>query len=481
MLGDVSFKNGSARVRPTPRLTPVLHTAMAMAAAPTRAEPRSVELARIVHLAAPIALGQVGLVAMGLVDTAILGRVDAVELAGASVGRNLGFAAQTLSIGIAMALEPLASQAVGAREPDKAWASMVAAMKTLAMVWLPSIVAAYVLTLPLSWLGLDAAVVARARVFILAQSPGMLCFALFLSLKTFLQAHGRTRPALVGSGVANVLNFGLCSVLVRGDDALAAVNLPALGLPRMGALGAGLATSFATLVLVVVTWLAAREFRPAKPVNPVPVRRVLKLGLPSGLHMLAEIGAFTLVSVMAGRLGTTTVAANQIALGLASFTFMGALGVSGATSVRVGHYVGAGESPRRAGLLGIGLGAALMSAVAVVFALFPRPLIALFTKDPAIVDIGASLLRVAAIFQLFDGVQAVGAGALRGVGDVRYVLYAGICAYWVVGVPLALLFGFTLHGGAVGMWWGLSASLMTAAVAFLLRFAILSRRAIRRV
>jgi MATE family multidrug resistance protein len=208
---------------------------------------------------------------------------------------------------------------------------------------------------------------------------------------------------------------------------------------------------------------------------------VLRLGLPSGLHMLAEVGAFALVSVMTGRLGTDTVAANQIALGLESFTFMGALGVSGATSVRVGHSIGAGESPRRAGLLGIGLGAAVMMMGSVVFAIVPRPLIALFTNDPAIVDIGASLLRVAAIFQLFDGVQAVGAGALRGAGDVRYVLYAGIGAYWVVGVPSALFFGFTLHGGAVGMWWGLSASLMTAATAFLVRFLILSRRTILRV
>lgn len=460
----------------------LLHTAMmATATAHARDEATSVELGRIARLAQPIAIAQLGLVSMGLVDTAILGRVNAVELAGASVGRNIGFAAQTMSIGIAMALEPLASQAIGAREPGKAWASLGATSKTLGLVWVPSMIVAFALTLPLSALGLDDDVIARARVFLIAQAPGLFFFSMFLSLKTFLQAHGSTRPALIGSAVANVINFALCNVLVRGDDALAAVHLPRLGFPALGALGAGFATSFAAMVLVLVLWLAASTFRPATKAPPVAVRTVLKLGLPSGLHMLAEIGAFALVSVITGRLGKATVAANQIALGLASFTFMAALGVSGATAVRVGHHIGAGESPRRSGLLGIGLGAIVMSVGAIAFALFPRPLMALFTNDDVIITLGARLLRVAAIFQLFDGVQAVGAGALRGAGDVRYVLIAGVCAYWVVGVPLALLFGFTLDGGAVGMWWGLSASLMTAATAFFVRFLILSRRGIKRV
>lgn len=438
------------------------------------------ELERIARLARPIAIAQLGLVAMGLVDTAILGRVSATELAGASVGRNIGFAAQTMSIGIAMALEPLASQAIGAREPDKAWASLVATAKTLAIIWAPSMLFAFGASMLLGPLGIEADVIPRARTFLVTQAPGLFFFSMFLAQKTFLQAHGSTRPALWASGVANVVNFVLCNLLVRGDDALASVHLSPLGLPQLGALGAGIATSVAGMVLTGVLYLAARTFKPTVRATPIPARVVLRMGVPSGLHMLAEVGAFALVSVITGRLGKTAVAANQIALGLASFTFMAALGVSGATAVRVGHHIGAGESPRRAGLLGIGLGAVVMSVGAVFFALFPRTLVGIFTTDADVVELGARLLRIAAVFQLFDGVQAVGAGALRGAGDVRYVLFAGVCAYWVVGVPLSLLFGFSLGGGAVGMWWGLSLSLMTAALMFLARFIWLTRKPIAR-
>jgi len=438
------------------------------------------ELRAIAKMARPIALAQVGLVTMGLVDTAILGRVSSIELAGASVGRNIGFTASTLSIGIAMALEPLAAQAVGAREPDRAWGALIATMRTLVAVWLPSTVAAFAATLFLGKLGIDAEVVRAARQFLVAQAPGQHFFSLFLAQKTFLQAHGSTRPALVASGAANLLNFVLCNLLVRGDAALRSVGLPAVGLAELGSFGAGLATSVAALVLTLVLHAAARTFKPADAVARVPARAVLDLGLPAGLHMLAEVGGFALVSVLAAKLGKTAVAANQVALGLASFTFMAALGVSGATAVRVGHCVGAGLSPRRSGLVGIGLGASVMMLGSLSFALFPRPLVALFTSDPAVIDLGVQLLRVAAIFQLFDGVQAVGAGALRGAGDVRFVLFVGVGAYWVVGVPMAVIFGFVMGRGAVGMWWALSIALMTAATAFLARFIAITRRPIAR-
>jgi MATE family multidrug resistance protein len=199
---------------------------------------------------------------------------------------------------------------------------------------------------------------------------------------------------------------------------------------------------------------------------------VLRVGLPVGAQLLAEVGVFALVSVLTGLFGSAVVSANQIALGLASFTFMGALGVTGATAVRVGHAVGARdrESARLAGLTGIGMGAAAMCLGAVAFATAPRILVGFFTDDPEIVTLGTSLVRVAAVFQLFDGMQAVGAGALRGAGDVRFAFFGGLVSYWGVGLPLAMLFGIGMSQGAVGMWWGLSASLVTAALVFLFRF-----------
>ena len=211
------------------------------------------------------------------------------------------------------------------------------------------------------------------------------------------------------------------------------------------------------------------------------VRRVYQLGMPVGLQLLAEMGIFSLVALLSGALGPEVASAHQVALGLASFTFMGAVGVSGATAVRVGHAIGAGSSPRRAGLLGIALGAAIMTVGAVAFTAVPHALVSAFTKDERVIAIGVDLLRIAALFQLFDGVQAVAAGALRGAGDVRFPFVANVVAHWLVGFPVALTLGFALHLGARGLWWGLTSGLVVASTALALRFSAISRRGIARV
>ena len=443
----------------------------------------AVEARALARLATPIALAQFGLMTMSLVDTAVLGRVSKVDLAAAALGRNMGFAAQTLSIGLAMALEPLASQAVGARDPQRAWRAFRSTLDTIAIAWFPTVLVGLAMTFALAPLGLGEDVTSRTRQFLVAWAPGLFAFPCFIAGKTFLQAHSRTRPALVAAIVANVVNFVVCNLLVRGDDALASLGLPRIGLPRLGALGSGLALTVAGAILSIMVLRAAFALKPASlEGSPVIARReIVRVGLPVGAQMLAEVGVFALVSVLTGHFGSAVVAANQIALGLASFTFMGALGVSGATAVRVGHAVGAQnrEAARRAGLTGIGLGALVMGAGAIGFASAPEFLVRLFTHDEEIVSLGAALVRVAAIFQLFDGMQAVGAGALRGAGDVRFAFGGGVVSYWVIGLPLALWFGVARGHGALGMWWGLSASLIAAALIFLARFIVLTRQSRR--
>ncbi|HEY1954811.1 MAG TPA: MATE family efflux transporter [Polyangiaceae bacterium] len=438
------------------------------------------EARALVRLAAPIALAQFGLMTMGLVDTAVLGRVSKIDLAAAALGRNIGFAAQTLAMGLAMALEQLASQAVGADDVARAWRSFTATLRTIGLTWIPTVLVAFAATFALPRIGVAAPVVHRTREFLLAWAPGLFAFPCFIAAKTFLQAHGRTRPALVAAIVANIVNLVVCSVLVRGDDALAAAHLPRVGLPALGALGSGIALSVAGLLLAGMVVRSAWLVRPASLADAprVSQREVFRVGLPVGAQMLAEVGVFALVSVLTGHFGSAVVSANQIALGLASFTFMGALGVSGATAVRVGHAYGRvdREGARRAGLTGIALGAATMATSAVVFATAPEILVRFFTHDADIVALGAALVRVAAVFQLFDGMQAVGAGALRGAGDVRFAFGAGVFSYWIVGLPLALFFGFSRGRGALGMWWGLSASLIAAAILFLVRFIALTRK-----
>ena len=447
----------------------------------TRTGPVLDELRSLVKLSVPIAIAQLGLVSMSLVDTAVIGRVSVNDLAGAGIGRSIGFAAIVVGIGVTTALEPMAAQAIGAGDHGKAWRSYVANLRAALLTWAPSIVAAFAVTLSLPVLGVDPAVVSRVRLYLLGQAPGFGLMLAFLSSKTFLQAHGVTRPALVGSLVANVVNLLVSNLLVRGDDALRAVGLGPVGLKGLGALGGGIAFSVSCLVLLAFVGAAALRYRARDSGPAVPLRRVYHLGMPVGLQLLAEMGIFSLVALLSGALGPEVASAHQIAIGMASFTFMGALGVSGATAVRVGHAVGAGTSPRRAGILGIALGAAVMTVGAVAFTAVPHALVSAFTRDERVIAIGVDLLRIAALFQLFDGVQAVAAGALRGAGDVRFPFVANVLGHWFVGFPVALTLGFALHGGARGLWWGLTCGLVVVSVALALRFAAISRRIIARV
>ena len=440
------------------------------------------ELREIVRLSWPIALAQFGLIAMSLVDTAILGHVSIDDLAGAAMGRAIGFAAVTISMGLATGLEPLASQALGAKDPGRAWQGLLTTLRACLLVWLPTLVVAVGVTYLLAPLGVEGPVIERTRAFVIGQAPQMAFVGVFLAAKVFLQAHGSTAPALVGSVVANVLNVVVCSLLVRGDDALRMVHLPPLGLPRLGALGAGMALSFATLVLTAFVVIPAWRLRGEGARAPrVPMRLVWKLGAPVGMQMLAEYAVFTLIALLAGKLGARVVSAHQVAIGLASFTYMGALGVAGATAVRVGIAVGEGRSPRRAGLLGIAIGAASMAVWAIVFALVPVWLVDVFTDEPHVIILGAQLLFIAAIFQLFDGVQVVAAGALRGAGDVRAPFLAVVGAHWLIGLPLALFFCFGLGWGASGLWWGVTGGLVAVSIVLGARFLVVSARTIARV
>jgi MATE family multidrug resistance protein len=446
-------------------------------AAPSSAAPVFRPLLR---LAWPIAVAQVGLVALGLEDVAIIGHSSVSDLAGAAMARTVAYSCACLSMGVAMTLEPLASQALGAREPRRASAALDATARAVILTWAVGVALSFAITGVLPWLDVEPDVVDRCRLYMLGQAPGFYFYGLFAVHKTFLQANGHTRPALVASVVANLVNVVTCTLLVRGDEALMWLHLPPIGLPALGAFGAGLASTIASVVLAVLTRAASLRARVDPGDERVALRSVLRLGVPVGAQSFAEMAVFTVVALLAGHLGKTTVSAHQIAMGLSAFTYMAAMGVSGATAVVVGRAIGAGESPRRAGLAGIALGAALMSVPAVAFAVLPVPLASLFTGDAGVIAQAVGLLRIAAVFQLFDGVQAVATGALRGAADVRYPFLVNVVVYWVVGLPIALVLGFVLGGGAPGLWWGLTLGLVLAAFVLARRFAVLASRPIRR-
>jgi MATE family multidrug resistance protein len=437
------------------------------------------DLRALVSLATPIALAQLGLVTISLVDTAAVGRLSVLDLAGQGIGRSIAFGTTVVGIGMAGGLEPLAAQAVGAGEHGRAWQSYLANRRATLALWPLITVAALALTFFLAPLGVEPAVIARVRVYLAGAAPGFAAQLAYFSARVLLQAHGQTRPALIGSLVANLVNVPVVNLLVRGDAALAAVGLPGVGLPALGAAGAGIADSVSSCMLLAFVALPVRAYR-VQGSEHVPLSTVLRLGLPVGMQMAAEVAVFSAVTLLTGALGADVASAHSIALGMASFTFMGALGVSGATSVLVGRAIGAGTSPRRAGLLGIGLGAGLMLLGTAVYGAVPGLVARAFTDDPEVVSITVDLLRIVAFFQVFDGIQAVSSGALRGAGDMRFPFLVNVVAHWLVGFPVAVVCGFVLHAGARGLWWGLTAGLVVVSTALATRFVWLTRRPIAR-
>ena len=421
----------------------------------------------------PIAFGQLLVMFMGVVDTSILGHASkegSAEFGGASTGRAIGFTCMVFAVGIASACDTLASQAIGAGEESEAWSALTTTVRAALMWTIPCAIVAISVTFLLPYLGIEAEIARHAQRFTLGQLPGMFFIVGFSATKGYLLARHRTIILVISAIVANVINVPVCNLLVRGDAVLTSIGLPAIGVPAIGSLGAGAALSIGSFVQFLVIYAYAKAIAPAARTNTFDPKKVMRLGLPIGLHMVAEYAAFSCVTLLAAKCGRAEVGAHQVAIILASFTYMGALGIGGATSARVGRAIGAGQSSRMPGFLGIGLGVLFMGVSAGVFALFPQWLTLQLTPDKTVLPIAVKLLYIAACFQLFDGIQVVTSSALRGTGDTRVPLIANLFAYWGLAIPIGFTLGIVMKMGAIGLWLGLTVGLVTVAIALLARF-----------
>jgi MATE family multidrug resistance protein len=427
------------------------------------------ELRKLLRLAAPIAFTQAGYALMGLIDTAVVGRLGAAALGAIGLGNGLFFGVAVIGLGCMMGLDPLFSQALGAadtrRARDLTWQGLwLSAAVTVALA-LPIVFLPFVL----EPFGIDPSVARDTRLFMWLRLPGLWPMLAFAGLRAYLQAAHRTRALVVATLVANVANLVLDILLVFGK----------LGFPALGAPGSGLATSICSFLQVGVLWLAVLAKNPLGP-RWADFRKALNVGIPVGLQMGAEVGVFALVGLLAGRLGARAMAAHQVAISLASFTFCFAVGIGQAGSVHVGWAVGARNTPaaRRSGLTAFAGGILIMSISALCFWLIPEPLARMLTDQDEVISLSIPLLAVCAVFQLSDGIQGVGAGVLRGAGDTRYPFVANLVGHYAIGLPVAIVLGL-YHGlGVIGLWWGLCAGLTAVAIALLTRFLRLSAREI---
>jgi MATE family multidrug resistance protein len=427
------------------------------------------ELRKLLRLAAPIAFTQAGYALMGLVDTAVVGRLGAAPLGAVGLANGLFFALAVVGLGVMLGLDPLFAQALGARDEQRAreliWQGL----------WLSGLVT-LVLALPIAALpfllepaGIAPDMAHDARLFLWLRLPGLWPMLAFAALRSYLQAREQLRALIVATVVANAANLALDIVLVFGK----------LGMPVLGAPGSGLATSICSLLQFAILAAAVRPGA-RRPPRAADLRKALAVGIPVGLQMGAEVGVFALVGLLAGRLGARSLAAHQIAISLASFTFCAAVGVGMAGTVRVGWAVGARDTPaaRRAGLTAFAGGVGIMSIAALCFWVAPGALARMLTNQRDVISAAVPLLAVCAVFQLSDGIQGVGAGVLRGAGDTRFPFVANLIGHYAIGLPVALVLGLRLGQGVIGLWWGLCAGLTAVAVALLTRFLRLSSREI---
>jgi MATE family multidrug resistance protein len=442
------------------------------------------EAGALVRLAVPLALATAGQSLMSVVDAAVVGRAGAVQLAGVGLGTLLFFAISVAGMGTMMGLDPIVSQALGSGDGTRArhflWQG----------AWLALLLGG-LLAVPLGFvpmllgpLGIAPDVAAQASGHLLARIPSLPALLFFFAARSYLQGANAPRAVVLSAVVANVVNLLLDLLLVFGGEGLPPWAGALRAIPPLGAAGSGIATTVATWIQAAfVAWAAGRiPAAGAWARRPVAreMRLAVKVGAPVGLHMAAEVGVFALVGLLAGRLGAVPMAAHQVAIALASFSFNAAVGIGNAGSVRVGWAVGSRDTPaaRRAGLVAFGTGAALMSTWGLAFLLVPGLFARLMSSDPAVVAATTPLLRVAGLFQISDGIQAVGAGVLRGAGDTRFTLWANLVGHWALGLPAALGLGLALGYGVTGLWWGLLVGLTAVAVALFLRFRRISSREI---
>ena len=432
------------------------------------------ELRQLLRLAMPLAAAQAGTQIMSLVDLAVVGRLGARELGAAGLGNAIFFTISILGIGLNLGVDPMISQAFGAGDAVRArhvmWQGIWLALGVTAVLTIPLLFAPMLLSL----FDVNLSVRPIATQFLLVRTAGLAPMLLFFVVRAYLQSQHITRPMVMAMLIGNVVNFVLDLVLVFGWGPF----------PRMGAAGAALSTDIGSILqLVIVVWTVKSIHLPPHDAGVLhhpkwlEIRQAIRIGLPIGIQMAAEIGVFVLVGLLAGHLGEIDLAAHQLVLSFASFTFTIAVGVASAGAVRVGLAVGACDHPRTrtAGFAAIAGGIAIMLVGAAIFALFPREVARLLTDQKAVIAAAVPVLLIAAVFQLSDGLQAIGAGILRGAGDTTFPLASNLVGHWLVGLPIALYLGFHRNMGIVGLWWGLCAGLTAVAIMLLFRFNRLSK------
>lgn len=417
--------------------------------------------------------------AMTTVDTIMVGPLGPAAIGALGVSNSAFYSIAVFGMGLLLGLDTLVSQAHGAGDKGDTHHSLsqgvyaaffIALPLTVIFLYLPAIFRAF---------GINPEVSALAELFVRTLNWSTLPLLLYGAFRRYLQGIGHVRPVMFVLVSANLVNWFFNWLLIQGH----------WGFPALGVTGSALSTCLARVYmagwLLFFIWYFERGTEPGlrsliRPPDPARLLKLLRLGLPAATQILLEIGAFGAAAMLAGRLAPAALAAHQIALNCASVTFMVPLGIASASAVSVGQAIGK-KHPLQArgnGFIGIGLACVFMACAAVAFVSMPRQIISLYTNNSRVLELGIKLLAIAAVFQLFDGIQTVATGALRGLGETRMPMIVNFCGYWLLGLPVGYVLCFQRGFGIAGLWWGLTMALILISLVLLFEWHRKSSRAL---
>ncbi len=434
------------------------------------------------NLAYPVVLSQLGHTLVSVFDSLMVGQIGTLPLAAASLGNSIFLMMMVFGMGVSFSLTPLIAGAEGRKNYTRISLLLLNGLVSNFLVGIILFLAGYFLSPYITYLNQPEDVVKLAIPYVNVLFLSMVPLMIFQAFKQFAEGLSFTKQSMYITVFANTLNVALNYVLIWGK----------LGFPEMGMVGAAWATLISRIVMAMMMgafvlyskrFEVFRRFMHYRHLSFIHMYRIFKIGLPISGQMLFEMGAFGFSAIMIGWLGAKELAAHQIAINVASVTYMMASGIAAAATIRVGNQKGLGNyrAMRIAGLSSFAMGVIFMIASGLLMVLLNNVIPGFYIDDPEVIQIASVLLIIAALFQISDGVQVVGLGALRGLEDVRIPGIISLVAYWIIGLPVGYLLCFKLGFGVNGIWMGLLVGLSVAAVLLFTRFGMLSLRLLDKV
>lgn len=430
----------------------------------------------LLKLGAPIVATQLLQMSLNFVDTVMAGNLSALDLAGVAIGNALYMPIAVFCMATLIAINPIVSEHLGARRFDEIGKSARQLFWLIIMLTIPCFFMTRNLDLLMSLTGVTPEIIPISSGYLKAISWGLLPLFSYAGIRYFSEGLSVTTPAMIIAALSVILNIGANYIFMYGI----------FGFEGMGAIGAGYATSLVNFFAAITFIIFTAKFKPFKRFNifaktkgpdPIVFRELLKIGLPNGASSTMEVLLFASVSILMGTLSVEASASHQIAINVASTIFMIPFGLSIAISQRVGFSIGQGsmKNARFRGFVGIIICGSIMILTALVLFTIPDKIIAIYTDDPLVSTLSVSLLFMAGLFQISDGLQVGAFGALRGLKDTRRPMIVNFISYWLIGFPVGYYLGIISDFGSEGLWIGLVSGLSVAAILHNYRFNKLTR------